>query len=162
MENAEIKHVIQIGVVVPDAQKSVDNFCKLFGQDEDDAFVVDTESDGISEAKYYGRDVGFSLIIALINYAGIQFEFIQPTGGDDNPYSVFLEKNGAGIHHINVLFGDYDKSLKAIDAFGGKEMIAGKLYGNSFCYWDLLDQMGLVFETAKDMDEEFCLSIKQS
>jgi hypothetical protein len=162
MEYAELKHVIQLGIVVPDAQKAVDNFCKLFNLDEDDTFVVNTADGGISEAKYYGKDVKFSLIIALVDYAGIQFEFIQPVDGDDNPYSDFLKNNGPGIHHTNVMFGDYEKSLKAIEAFGGREMISGKLYGNAFCYWDLMNQMGLTFETAEDMNESLCLSIKQS
>jgi hypothetical protein len=161
MEHAELKHVIQLGIVVSDAQNAADHFCKLFDLDEDETFVVDTGDDGISEAKYYGKDVHFSLIIALVNYAGIQFEFIQPAGGDDNPYSDFLKNSGQGIHHVNVLFGDYEKSLKAIEAFGGREMISGKLHGNAFCYLDLLNQMGLTLETAKDMDEDFCRTIKE-
>jgi hypothetical protein len=162
MKNAKLSHIIQLGIVVPDRGKAVENFCKLFAVDDDDVMMVETEEDGLTETTHYEKDVEFSLNIALVNYCGMQFEFIEPAGGDENPYSEYLKRNGPGIHHINVMFEDYSKSIEAIKKAGGKVMTKGKLYGAEYIYMDLLEQMGLVFETAEDIGEELCQSILES
>lgn len=158
----DMKHIIQLGIVVPSMDEAVKNFCRLFAVSDDEVTIIEAGEDVLTDTKYYGKDVKFTNRMALINYHGMQFEFIESTGGDDNPYSDYLKRNGPGIHHILVMFSDYDKSLAAIEDFGGKVMTQGKVYGGSYIYLDLLDQMGLVLETAESIDEDFCQTILQS
>jgi hypothetical protein len=156
----EMKHVLQVGIIVPNAKKALDNFAALFGIDEDDTMLMETGPDGITDAKYYGKVVSFSLAIGLVNYAGVQFEFIQPLTGDANPYSDFLKEKGAGIHHINVFFKDYQNAMSVFEQKGYPKMITGKVMGASFDYTDLIKDMGLVLETSADLTEAYALSIK--
>jgi len=162
MSTVSIKHVLQIGIIVSDVKAALENFCRLFSLDEKKAILIPDTGEGITSARYYGQEVSFRLAIALINYAGIQFEFIQPLGGDANPYSDFLQQHGPGIHHINVQYSDYDHAIHAFEAAGGKEMVSGQLFGGHFCYWDLCNSIGLVLESSKDLTDEYAQSILHS
>jgi len=134
----------------------MDKFCKLFNVGPK-AVMYFSDTDGaIHDQTYYGKPVSFDLSLALVNYAGIQFEFIQPLRGDDNPYSDYLKSNpNGGIHHINVAWRDFGGACKALRDAGATELTTGELMGGEFIYLELLEQMGLVFESSANIPDDY-------
>jgi hypothetical protein len=41
-------------------------------------------------------------------------------------------------------------------------MFAANFVGADLCYWDLIDSMGLVFETAREMNDSLARVIRES
>lgn len=148
IEEINIKRIAQVGIVCSNAKQSMDNFCNLFNVPENRQMLIEVKE---------GENSNFSAIFGWVNYGGLQFEFIEPLGGDDKTYSNFLEKTGGGLHHIMFSADNSDKILNEFREAGILEVTPGsyngKVYNPSVGYFDLTKEMGLIFEIqGKDVD----------
>lgn len=107
MEKSKPEIVFQVGMIVKDVDKVLENLKDYFEIDEDSIVVKSTKEKAkqgiITENKYNGKPAEFYIKTARLNFGGIDFEYIQPLcqdGGD--PYSDWLLEHGQGIHHINM------------------------------------------------------------
>lgn len=136
-----MKRVAQIGIVCYNTQKAVDDFCTLFQVPENRRIIISVKE---------GENANFSALFGWVNYAGVQFEFIQPLGGDDKTYSEFLEKTGGGIHHIMFQFDDAASTLEDFRLAGIPEVTPGSYCGKikdpTVGYFDMKETMGMIFE----------------
>jgi methylmalonyl-CoA/ethylmalonyl-CoA epimerase len=57
--------------------------------------------------------------VAMLPVGEPRIELLEPTG-DDSPVAKFLEKRGAGIHHIAVRVGDIRATLKQLKEGGAR------------------------------------------
>jgi len=57
--------------------------------------------------------------VAFLKIGDSRFELLEPTS-DDSPITGFLEKRGAGIHHIAVLVDDISEALARHKAAGAR------------------------------------------
>ena len=57
--------------------------------------------------------------VAMLPVGEPRIELLEPTG-DDSPVAKFLEKRGAGIHHIAVRVGDIRATLDRLKAGGAR------------------------------------------
>lgn len=111
MEKTKAELVFQVGMIVRDVEKTVNNLKEYFEIDEDSIVIKSTEEkaeQGVNiENRYDGRPAEFYIKTARLNFGGIDFEYIEPLckdGGD--PYSDWLNEHGQGIHHINIKLKD--------------------------------------------------------
>lgn len=111
MEKTKAELVFQVGMIVRDVEKTVNNLKEYFEIDEDSIVIKSTKEKAKQGVKienlYDGRPVEFYIKTARLNFGGIDFEYIEPLckdGGD--PYSDWLNKHGPGIHHINMKVDD--------------------------------------------------------
>ena len=163
MAQAKVKKVIQLGIVVNDVGKIADNYVELFGVNKETIMFFDTRelAGDWKNTEYMGKPVKFDLKIALISHAGIQFELIEPVGGDDNPYSDFLKNSGGGLHHVFISFDDYEESVKALFDKKIPILTSGELLGGAYKFFDLTKELGLIVETA-EVPEDYVESIVTS
>lgn len=91
-EKIDMKRMVQLGIVVADAQKSMEEFCRMFNVPEEYTILLP-----VKEGENGSR---FTANFGWVNYCGIQFEFIQPISGDLETYRAYLDQTGGGIHHI--------------------------------------------------------------
>lgn len=148
LKKIEMKRIAQIGIVCKDAKKAVDEFCELFQVAENRRMLINVKE---------GENSNFSALFGWVNHAGIQFEFIQPLGGDDKTYSDFLEKTGGGVHHIMFSSENACSILNNFRETGIPEVTPGSYDGKikdpSVGYFDMHEIMGLIFEiSTKNVD----------
>ena len=162
MQGIELKRVIQLGIVVADADTTARHYREVFGIAEESMMVLDTrELDDWRDQQYRGNPVRFDLKVVLFNHRGIQFELIEPLGGEDNCYSEFLRDKGPGIQHIFIHMEDFDKTSEALIADGVPILTSGHMLGADYRYFDFSDKLGLILETAK-LPEDYVQSIIDS
>ena len=107
MEKSKAEIVFQIGFVVDDLDKYVNNLKEYFDIDESSINIRTMGDDGISEYYYNGKKIDAHYRRARLDFGGIDFEYIEPLnkeGGD--PYSDWLKEHGPGINHINMKLKD--------------------------------------------------------
>lgn len=153
----EMKRVVQIGIVVRDVEQAMNHFCRLFQVPENRKMIIEVKE---------GENSNFSAYLGWVNIAGIQFEFIQPNGGDDKTYTDFLEKTGGGIHHIMFLPDNAEEILFNFRESGIPEITPGSFNGKvqdpTVGYFDLHQEMGMNFEiSTKNIDHMTTLDFDQ-
>lgn len=85
-------------------------------------------------------------IIAMIQVANVEFEFIQHIEGTANFHKDFLEQHGAGINHICIDVTNYQEMIEQMEKMGGSVLNDGGEGLWSYKYLDMRDSMGLIFE----------------
>ena len=97
--------LLQIGIIVRDRDKAVENWKKLgFEMREPDSCMsgenpplTDLTIDGENRQELISKT-------AFFNCYGMEFELIEPVA--DTPYKRWLDEHGPGIHHIAVITED--------------------------------------------------------
>ncbi len=94
-------NISHIGIAVKNLTESVDNFKKLFNQD-------DVQFETVEDQK---------VKVAFLDVSGVHIELLEPTSSD-SPISKFLEKRGEGIHHLSFEVDDIEKELSRLKQEG--------------------------------------------
>lgn len=150
MSDVTLKRMFQIGMAVPDAVAAAKNFCRLFGIDEQTIQVMDGRENPPVKMYYNGKETVSVMIIAMVQIANVEFEFVQPYGGDVNFHEDYLKQHGAGITHICVDVSNYQTAVDEMIAQGGKVVNDGGQGDFSYKYLDMRESMGMVFELYND------------
>jgi catechol 2,3-dioxygenase-like lactoylglutathione lyase family enzyme len=88
------RHVVQVGWVVKDLDRTVDYWEKLG--------LKNINREGVSQlpdVTYRGKKTPLSLKMAFANIGGVEIEWIQPLTGK-SVYDEFLTQHGDGVHHL--------------------------------------------------------------
>lgn len=143
---APFSRVIQVGIVVEDVEKSVEEMRKVFGVEPD--FVKDMNYPRVT---YRGKPVNVIARVAAYSQFGVQLEFMQPIGDDDSSWQDHLNEQGSSaLHHIRFndiedskVANDYMKE-KGIEIYQEGESVVTP--GGKFIYYDTADRLGFVVE----------------
>ena len=120
-----MKRVFQIGIAVPDALAAAKSFCQLFEIDDSAIQIIDARITGAHPMRYRGREIMAGNLLALVQAANVEFEFIQHVDGDDNFHKEYLTQHGAGIDHICLDVADYEMTTKRMAEMGGSVLTEG-------------------------------------
>ena len=150
MMESKLKRMFQIGIAVPDAIAAAENFCRLFDIDEKEIQIIDGRDEEPIPMLYNGKETLAAMVIAMVNVAGVEFEFVQHYSGDTNYHKDYLEKHGSGIHHICIDVANYQDMVDKMSAMGGKVINDGGQGDFSYKYLDMRESMGIVFEMYND------------
>ena len=145
MSEPTLKRVIQLGIVVKDAQKAAEVFCELFDIDPANVNYIDT-AEGNSSMCFRGEKIRLKHKLAVLQHAGMEFEFIQPGESHPSPQKEFLEAHGPGLHHICVVADNYKQITDKMEQMGAAVMIEGGTGEIAYKYMDMQEQTGLIFE----------------
>lgn len=107
--------IFQLGWVVPDITSATAEFADRYGVTE--WFALDEVRFGPRTCRYRGRPADYTVAVALGYAGGQQLELIAPRAGD-SPYSEYLTRSGAGLHHIAYIPDDFDAALAEARAAG--------------------------------------------
>ena len=89
--------LVQVGLVVRDLDKTVEQFKLLLGAEP---HRIIEKSPAAPGKKYYnGEERDFYQRVALYDMNGIEFEILQPYN-DRSALTDFLDEHGEGIHHV--------------------------------------------------------------
>lgn len=97
--NEMFKKFVQIGVVVADLDKTIQQLSEIFGIGP--FRVIDWPPEGRSDIQkfYHGKPGNFTARMGFTELGSIELELIQPVSGD-SIWADFLRERGGGIHHI--------------------------------------------------------------
>lgn len=146
--------VVQVGIVVRDAQATVNAWVERFALEP--VQVVDWPPSGSNlgaQSTYRGRPGNFRMRLAFIETGPVQIEIIEPLEGD-NIYSEFLEEKGEGLHHILFLVDDpaevAEKLAVDITQSGGSMLNPGAMWA----YLDTEKFLGTIIELKTKLKPE--------
>ncbi len=139
----KISEISQIGIVVRDLRKAVDNYWMTFGIGPWQ--VVKMEPPILREVTLRGKPVGTSMLAAVAQSGNIQLELIQPLDGP-SIWKEFLEGRGEGLHHVQPLVQDPKVVLAALREMGVNVLMSGKIGDNVFHYMDTEPLLGIICE----------------
>lgn len=147
---SSLKDFLQIGVVVPDAIAAAKNFCAVFDLEEKEMEVIDSRETEILKMHFRGKEIAVQLLIVNVKAAGVEFEFIQHVGGDVNSQKEFFDKHGAGLQHVCVNVENYEAVTAHMKDGGAQPLVTGGEGAWSYCYMDMTEPTGLIFEIYND------------
>ena len=139
----KIGEIIQIGIIVRDLQKAVNNYWTVFGIGPWQ--TVRMEPPILTDVTLRGKPVGASMLAAIAQNGNIQFELIQPLEGP-SIWKEFLEERGEGLHHVQPLVQDTKALQTAFKEMGIEVLMSGKIANNIFYYMDTQSLLGIILE----------------
>ncbi|MCJ7631233.1 VOC family protein [Candidatus Bathyarchaeota archaeon] len=141
-----IGEISQIGVVVKDLKKSIENCWKTFGIGPWRIYTF--EPPDFTDSMVRGKPVPYTMRLAMTEIGQMQYEFIEPLEGP-SVYKEFLASKGEGIHHIMSRFEDVASEVAAFKKMGIDVLMSGKYRGGEFYYMDTEPILGTVYEIVK-------------
>ncbi len=143
MPKIKIGAICQIGIVVKDLQKAVDNYWATLGIGP--WMTVRMESPLLRDVTLRGKPVEASMMAAIAQSGSIQLELIQPLEGP-SIWKEFLEERGGGLHHVQSLDQDPRALLAAFKEMGVDVLMSGRIGDNIFYYMDTEPLLGTIYE----------------
>ena len=104
-----INDVAQICILVPDIDKAVETWWNRFGIGPWHFYTYGKPL--VKRMTRNGKAAEYKMKIALSYIGKMRIELIQPLEGD-TVYQEFIDKHGYGVHHLGVLTGNMEQSLK--------------------------------------------------
>ncbi len=139
----KIGTICQIGIVVRDLQKIVDNYWASLGIGP--WMTVRMEPPLLRDVTLRGKPVEASMMAAIAQSGSIQLELIQPLDGP-SIWKEFLMERGEGVHHVQSLDQDPKAALVAFKEMGVEVLMSGRIGDNIFYYMDTEPLLGTIYE----------------
>lgn len=137
--------VLQIGIICKDLESTIKAYTDKYGIGPWNRYRFD--KDTVADLKRLGKNVDYSMDLALAQIGNVQWELIQPLD-DKSDYAIFLKEHGEGIHHVALKTADdYGDAVKFCDDNGIKQIQYGYWNKNfRYDYRDTRDDMKCIVE----------------
>ena len=137
--------VHQVCVVVRDMESALAEYARRLGIGPWRVFRFAPPR--LTETRIRGRDVPYSMWVALANTGPMQWELIQPIDGS-SIYEEFLAAHGEGLHHVQVSYGDrtFEEAIQAYSDRGMPPVMEGNFAGSRFAYFDSEEPLRTIIE----------------
>jgi Glyoxalase/Bleomycin resistance protein/Dioxygenase superfamily len=139
----KIGAICQIGIVVRDLKKAVDNYWASLGIGP--WMTLRMEPPLLRDVTLRGKPVEASMMAAIAQSGSIQLELIQPLEGP-SIWKEFLEERGGGLHHVQSLDQDPKSALAEFKKMGVDVLMSGRIGDNIFYYMDTEPLLGTIYE----------------
>lgn len=151
MKKVKPELVFQVGCIVNDVEKVVENLRTYFELEEDSIVFKNTKKRAEEGTKVYneynGKPCEFYIKTARLNFGGIDLEYIEPLNKDGgDPYSDWLKEHGPGLHHINMKVDDRLAIDEKMAEAGRPKHIYTEMNGLGLETYDFRDLFGFICE----------------
>jgi catechol 2,3-dioxygenase-like lactoylglutathione lyase family enzyme len=137
------RKIIQVGIVVHDMDRALEQYTRVFGAGPWDIYEFGPPE--MREPTYMGKPSEWSALLALTWVGDRHVELIKPLKGP-NVYYDFIEKHGAGIHHIKEWVEDCGKAIAEYKKKGIEVIQSGKFGEDEFYYLNTEPTLGILLE----------------
>ena len=148
--NNKFKKILQIGLIVDDAEAFAQRYEQDFGVGPWEMIDFPPSDGRLSGMLVNGKPSPLKLKIAFYRSFEIEMELIQPIS--ESVFMDWLRKNGSGIHHVGfALNEDYDTFIENYKRTGKKPWIevTNGDHTEGFAYLDFRKELGLILEVHK-------------
>ena len=136
--------VTQVGLIVRDIEKSLDNYVDVFGLPERPQVSI-TDTVDKANTRYMGQPSEARARLAFINMGQVTIELIEPIGGPST-WKDFLDAHGEGVHHIAFVVKGTDQIVAYLDSKGIPLVQRGDYTGGQYTYLDSAPRLGVILE----------------
>ena len=143
MKNQVFTSVLQIGIVVDDLDKYMKKFNDEYGIGPWGVHHFNKET--CTQLTYRGREVDYSMKLALCDCHNVQWELIEPVD-DNNIYKEFLDERGVGIHHLAMDIESNHNVIEKMEERNVSEIQTGNYHGIGYNYFDTTKDLGFITE----------------
>ncbi len=137
----------QVAMVVENLEKTVENYYNLFGIGPWSFYTYKRPL--VKHMTYHGKDVDYSMRVALSYFGPMRVELIEMQYGD-TVYADFVKEHGYGVHHFGLVVDDMQAAIKQAEAAGFKVIMDGAGFGldgdGHYAYLDTEDALGTTYE----------------
>ena len=140
--------IVQIGLVVEDAEATARRYQALVGVEGWNVNEVDTDRGAGTGFRFGGRPVSTKAKIVWANFGGVEIELIEPQD-ESSIYAEFLREHGPGIHHVMLSTDDFNAAAKQLGGSGLAALAEGELQGGRFRLYDSERMLGVIVEIAE-------------
>lgn len=147
MNEAKVKGVVQIGILVRNADEAVRQYARLLGVNDWNINLVDTDKGKGKNFRKGRTRIAVKAKIAWATIGGIEFELIEPQD-TTSIYAMHLETHGPGIHHVMFDTDDYEHTVSFLNDCGAESIVSGELQETRFQLFDTRNTLGLISEFA--------------
>jgi catechol 2,3-dioxygenase-like lactoylglutathione lyase family enzyme len=136
--------VVQIGIVVCDIEKKLDQYCAVFGLEQRPKVSITAP---VEEAHtvYRGESTPARAKLAFIQMGQVSIELIEPVGGPST-WQEFLDEHGEGAHHIAFNVKGTPQVVSFLNGLGIPTAQQGDYPGGMYTYMDSTSQLGVILE----------------
>src|SRR5580698_7131826 len=142
----KLERLVQIGIVVPDLNRTTSLLTSLFGIGPFRSVEWPTSPE--TEYRYRGVEEHIRLSQAFVQLGNVEVELIQPREGERNAYKQFLDETGGGIHHVLFEVSDIDPVLEELAKSGVTVLQSGTGIrpGTRWALLDTQEMLGFLVE----------------
>jgi methylmalonyl-CoA/ethylmalonyl-CoA epimerase len=133
----------QICIVVPDLEAAMKTYVEEYGIGPWQIFELNPEN--MSDMIRNDEPGSYAMRLGVTMVGDIELELMQPLD-DNSTYAEFLAEHGVGVHHINVLFDDFDETMAELRRKGHTIVMGGGYEGNTFNYMSTDRDLGVITE----------------
>jgi methylmalonyl-CoA/ethylmalonyl-CoA epimerase len=143
MNKLDTATVVQIGIIVKDAEKTASHYAEVFGIPK--PAVVPIADDPFADTNYHGKKSQAKGKAAFFDLGPVQMELIEPVGAPST-WEEFLRTKGEGIHHIAFKTSDMGSAQKFLTSKGMDTIQHGGWDGGQYAYVDCSEHLGTILE----------------
>jgi methylmalonyl-CoA/ethylmalonyl-CoA epimerase len=143
MNKLDSTTVVQIGIIVKDAEKTASHYAELFGIPK--PAVVPIAADSFANTVYRDQASTAKGKAAFFDLGPVQMELIEPIGAPST-WEEFLRTHGEGIHHIAFKTQDMGEARKFMASKGMETVQHGGWDGGQYAYVECTKQLGIILE----------------
>jgi len=140
-------HVVQIGVVVKDLDRTIQILQEVFGMGPFRTLDWPPADRSDMERYYYGQPAEFTARMGFADLGSVELELIQPVSGE-SIWADFLREHGEGIHHIRFNTFDLAPVIEYLSGrdIGVAQMGSGIRPGTMWANFDTERRVGFTIE----------------
>ena len=133
--------VMQICLVVKDAEAAMRNFMDLFGVEK--GILKQIPAPEVSRTFYHGREITTKTKYYVFKMGNIVFELTEP---DDTPsvWKEVLDANGPGLCYLGVMVEDSAATVKFLEQKGNPRIHHGGTPQSNYSIVDTRDSLGFL------------------
>ena len=143
MNKLDSTTVVQIGIIVKDAEKTASHYAEVFGIPK--PVVVPIADDSFANTNYRGQASAAKGKAAFFDLGPVQMELIEPVG-TGSTWEEFLRTHGEGLHHIAIKTQAMGEACDFLASQGMETIQQGGWDGGQYAYVDGSKQLGLILE----------------
>jgi catechol 2,3-dioxygenase-like lactoylglutathione lyase family enzyme len=140
----KVEAISQIGVVVNDLEEVMKNYWELLGIGPWQYCHVGPPEH--HELQYHGKPVNYTARASFVTVGQVQCELLQHVSGD-NIYRDFIAEHGEGIHHLQFIVEDIDKTNWIMESEGFPIIMGGRVGDGGFYYYDTVGTLKAMWES---------------
>ncbi|WP_415854170.1 VOC family protein [Sinomonas sp. G460-2] len=130
---------MQVCYVTDDIEATTKWFAELL--DRPAPAIVEAPDPEVAKTKYHGKPAAVEFRQALMKWRGTQLEFIQP-GPGPSIWRDWLDKHGAGLHHVGFAVKDFEAARESLVALGLPIVQEGEFPNGRYAYTEPAPAIG--------------------
>lgn len=136
-------HIVQVGLIVRDIEKSAQAYCQVFGCAMPQIIVTDDYAK--SHSTYRGKPTTARAKLAFFDMGQLSIELIEPIG-EPSTWKEHLDAHGESVHHIAFNIQGTQAVSQRLAAVGIPVVQQGDYTGGRYTYLDSVAKLGVALE----------------